>query len=147
MHEAKKYLMAYGDLRNRAKQLEEKIAGIRSRYMFPASPELSDMPKAPNMERDLSDMVAAIGDLTDQLVRAYVKCVGLEGDILKRLEQMPEVKERMLLTYAYIDGLKWEEIADKMGYSYSWVTHTHGDALNHFPLPDSLQDNAKQSGI
>ena len=146
MHEAKKYLLKYGDLKTRAKQLEEKIDAIRSRYMFPASPELSDMPKAHNSEHDLSDMMAAIGDLTDQLVSAYTKCVGLEGDILKRLEQMPDVKERTLLTYAYIDGLKWGEIADLMGYSYSWVTHTHGDALNHFPLP-SLQDNAKQSEI
>ena len=37
------------------------------------------------------------------------------------IERIPEGKYRTLLMYRYINNLKWETIADLMGYAQNWV--------------------------
>ncbi len=135
MHKAKAYLLKYKTLKERAKRLDEQLQTLYSRYALPASPELSDMPKARNTEHDLSDAFASIEDVREELIKAYCKCAGMEGDIIRRIERMEDSREQLVLEYAYLDGMSWEQIADAMCLSYSRATHLHGDALNHFPLP------------
>ena len=36
---------------------------------------------------------------------------------------------RMLLRYRYIDGLKWDDVCDKMNYSWRQTHYLHGRAL------------------
>ncbi len=140
MHKAKAYLSKYLIAKRRADRINEQIEEIRARYALPMSPELSDMPKAHNTERDLSDYMARLDELTGYLITQYCKCIGIEGDILKRLDLMENESERELLRLRYINGLDWKDLMEMIPYSDRHVYRLHGDALDHFPLPKDVSE-------
>lgn len=134
MHKAKKYLLEYRKAEERAKKIEEQINELRAKYALPSAIQYSDMPKAHNTEHDLSDFMVKLDELTDYLVKAYTKCVGLKVDVLKRLDCMEKDTEKELLWMLYIDGMEWKEVIEIMPYSERHIYRLHGLALNHFPL-------------
>lgn len=137
---AKEYLLRYRDAYREAQAIEQKMTQLRLKYALPSAIQYSDMPKAHNTEHDLSDYMARMDELTDHLVSQYCKCMGIEGDILQRIEQIEKVEERQVLRYRYThitdQGklMKWEDVAERMGYVRETVTRIHGRALQHFPL-------------
>lgn len=139
---AKEYLLQYRDAYRDAQEIELRITQLRLKYAMPSAINYSDMPKAHNTEHDLSDYMASLSELTDYLVAKYCKCVGLEGDILKRIDTMEDALERQVLELRYtnIDDrgrlMRWEDVAQRMGYSRQNIVYIHGRALQHFPLPD-----------
>ena len=141
---AKEYLLRYKDAYREAQDIELKITQLRLKYALPSAIEYSDMPKARNVEHDLSDYMAKVEELTDYLVQKYCKCVGIEGDILKRLDRMEDTLERQVLRYRYTYVtdrgrlMSWDEVAERMNYSVMNVTRIHGRALQHFPMDNML---------
>ena len=132
---AKEYLQRYQTAYREAQDTEQRITQLRLKYAAPAAIEYSDMPKAHNSEHDLSDYIVKMDALTDHLISKYTKCMGIEGDILERLDRMEKQEEREVLRMRYIDGCRWDEIADRLHYTYRHVTRLHGTALLNFPMP------------
>lgn len=131
---AKEFLQQYRTAKREAEDIELRITQLRLKYSMPSAIEYSDMPKAHSTEHDLSDYTAKMDKLTTYLIQKYSRCMGIEIDILDRLDRMAKQEERELLRYKYIDGLRWEDIADRMGYTYRHITRLHGVALQHFPM-------------
>ena len=137
---AKEYLLRYRDAYREVQATELKITQLRLKYALPSAIQYSDMPKAQNTETDLSDYMVSLNELTDYLVKKYCKCVGIEGDILKRIDRMEDVLERQVLELRYTNiderGLlmRWEDVADRMHYTKRMIVNIHGRALQHFPL-------------
>lgn len=144
MMTAKEYLLTYRDSYREAQAIELKITQVRLKYALPSGIEYSDMPKAHNTERDLSDYMAKVEDLTRRLYKQYTKCVGRDIDIMQRLERMDIELEREVLTLRYTHLtdtgrlMSWEDIADQMHYTVKTVTRIHGRALQHFPMDNVL---------
>ena len=132
---SKEYLQRYQTAYREAQDIELRMAQLRLKYSAPQAIQYSDMPKTHNSEHDLSDYVAKMDELTDWLIAKYTRCMGIEGDILERLDRMEKQEEREVLRMRYIDGYRWDEIADKLHYTYRHVTRLHGTALLHFPMP------------
>lgn len=141
---AKEYLLQYRDAYREAQELELKITQVRLKYAAPSAIQYTDMPKAHNTEHDLSDYMVKAEALVDELAKQYCKCVGIEGDILKRLGRMETQMEREVLRYRYTyitdKGrlMPWEDIADRMHISRMTATRIHGKALQHFPMDNVL---------
>ena len=133
---AKEYLLRYHTAYREAKDTEVRMAQIRLKYSAPAAIEYSDMPKAHSSEHDLSDYIVKMDELTDRLISKYTRCMAIEADILERLDRMEKQEEREVLRMRYIDGKKWEEIADRIGTVTRNIYFIHGRALRNFPLPD-----------
>lgn len=133
---AKEYLLRYHTAYREAKDTEIRMAQIRLKYSAPAAIEYSDTPKAHSFEHDLSDYIVKMDELTDHLISKYTRCMAIEADILERLDRMEKQEEREVLRMRYIDGKKWEEIADRIGTVTRNVYFIHGRALRNFPLPD-----------
>ena len=136
MHKAKEYLLKYQAARRRAERIERQIRELKEKYSLPSAIQYSDMPKSPNVEHDLSEYAAKLDELVGYLVKTYSVCIGIEGDILKRLDSMEDETERELLRMRYIKMMDWKEIITCMPYSERSVYYIHGRALNHFPLPE-----------
>lgn len=130
---AKEYLLRYKWAKREADDVELRITQLRLRYGAPSAINYSDMPKA-HSNSDLSDYMIQLEKLTDYLFEKYQKCIGIETDILMRLDRMQDQTEREVLRYRYIDGLTWERIAERMVYSRRNITRIHGRALQHFPI-------------
>ena len=137
---AKEYLLRYRDAYREAQDIELRITQLRLKYALPSAIQYSDMPKAHNSNHDLSDYMVKLDALTDRLVNQYCKCMGIEGDILKRIDRIGDQLERevLLLRYTHVTDkgklLTWEEIAERVHYTRRTVTNVHGRALQHFPM-------------
>lgn len=141
---AKEYLLQYRDAYRDAQDIELRITQLRLKYGYPSAIQYSDMPSAHNSERDLSDYMAKLDELTGYLVDKYCRCVGIEGDILKRIDRIEKQEERQVLKLRYThiteSGrlLSWDSVAESMHYSKMNVTRIHGRALQHFPMDDVI---------
>ncbi|MDR1770369.1 MAG: hypothetical protein LBS02_07015 [Hungatella sp.] len=51
-------------------------------------------------------------------------------ELYDKIELLEEEQEKRLLKYRYIRWCRWEDIADKMGYSDRQIFNIHKKALN-----------------
>lgn len=133
---AKEYLLRYKAAKREAEDAERRITALRLKYALPGAIQYSDMPKGGGKVRDLSDYAAQLERLIDAQVEKYAKCMGVEADILARIDSMEDQEEREVLRNRYIDGMKWEAIANGMVYGIRHVHKIHGRALQEFPVPE-----------
>ena len=131
----KEYLRSYLESIAHEKELNEQLNRLRSDFALPKSQGMDGMPHAFNSEHDLSDYVARLDGLMLTLQRSVQKRIDLRSDITKRIESMDSETEKTLLHMRYISGRTFEQIAVRLSYTYRWVIHLHGNALNHFPYP------------
>jgi DNA-directed RNA polymerase specialized sigma24 family protein len=87
------------------------------------------------------------GDVTAE---AAIRCEKISRMITERIEEstallvrieaainnLPDARERRLMRLKYIDGLKWAQVADVMGYEIRQVTRIHGWALANMAKRD-----------
>lgn len=65
------------------------------------------------------------GKYEKQLKRYQQETIAIENAI----EGVQDPRLRLILRYKYMDGLKWETIADLMRYDVRWIYRLHGEAL------------------
>ena len=92
---AKEYLMTFKQIKREIEDIDKRMAQLRLKYIAPGAIDYDDMPKAHNTERDLSDYMAKMDELTNYLIRKYAKLRGVEVDIYMRVDKMDVQKERM----------------------------------------------------
>ena len=83
---------------------------------------------------DAGDAAEKIAALCIQINRQIDRLADLRQDIEGLFEQVPDEALRLLLTYKYIDGMSFEEIADKLHYCWRQIIRKHADALRALPL-------------
>ena len=71
-------------------------------------------------------------DLEIEIADKVRAAVALREKIISEIEQLQNPQYVRLLLYRYIDGMRFEQIACEMGYSYVRVAHLHGEALQEF---------------
>ena len=62
------------------------------------------------------------------------RLLDLEREIAAKVEAAERVRGRIIDEIESLHGMKFEAIACQMGYSYVYVTHLHGEALQAFAL-------------
>ena len=72
-------------------------------------------------------------DKVDELERKITQAIDELADIRMEIEavlgQLEDDTLRELMEYRYIDGLTWEQVAEKMHYGREWTCRLHGKAL------------------
>ena len=131
---AKEFLSRYRSAHREAQDIELRMTQLRLKYAAPSAIRYSDMPTAHNANRDMSDYVEHMEELSNMLCQKYSQCIGIEVDIYKRLDRMNNQTEREVLRYRYIDFMTWEQIAAKIPCTQRHVYRVHGNALQHFPM-------------
>lgn len=93
----------------------ERLAELRSDLMSPKSPSYDGMPKSPNPDPAMERCVAEIADL-EAIIQAKIEQRVYERSRLERyIANIPDSLTRQIFTLRFVDGLKWEEVADKVG--------------------------------
>lgn len=85
-------------------------------------------------KKDLSDYAVKVDEIEQKLVAARYSRICAFQEVQRRIEAMEDEAEKDLLTYRYLRGLKWEEVAVRMGYSWRKIHYLHSDALEHFEI-------------
>lgn len=130
--EKKEYLKRYHAAVLAEKEIQEEIDQLRMDKMFPGMIQ-DGMPHGSSCG-DLSAYAVQLEELMDNLKAQMEQRIRLRKEITQKIEEMPDETEKTVLRLRYIRWLKWEQIAERMGYSLRNITKIHGKALVHFRL-------------
>jgi DNA-directed RNA polymerase specialized sigma subunit len=126
----KAYLKRYHAAELAEKEIREEIDDLRMNKMFPALIQ-DGMPHGSSC-MDLSEYAAQLDELLTELKDKMEQRIRIRREITQRIEAMRDETEKTVLRLRYIRWMKWEQIAERMGYSLRNITKIHGKALAHF---------------
>ena len=121
-------LWSYQHLRREIRQLEDQLAELESRITSPRTPKLSFLPRAKGTGYALEAGMDRYADLIEiyktKLERLYSERAAIE----QAIESLEPI-ERMVLRARYIEGRTWEDVAERINYSYVQTWRIHARAL------------------
>ena len=129
----KEYLRKYLEAKRMQEVLEREIDELRLDRMIPGSPAQDGMPHGSG-GGDLSGYAARLDELDRSLHAQLERKLRIRKEITDKIDAMSDETENLLLRLRYIHGLKWEEVAVKMDYSWRAVHKIHSKALEHFKI-------------
>ena len=128
----KEYLKSYRRAIKREQDILDEIQRLRLDKMFPSV--VNDGMPHGSRHSDLSDYAAILDEQIDLLKEERLERVRCYQKIERQIHRMENEDEQEVLRLRYIKGLKWEEVALKMNYSWKWVHKIHGRALQNFGI-------------
>lgn len=128
----KEYLKRYHGAVLAEKAIQQEIDELRMDKMFPMLIQ-DGMPHGSSCG-DLSAYAAQLDELLIELKEQMEKRIKIRREITEKIEAMQDETEKTVLRLRYIHWMRWEQIADRMGYSIRNITKIHGKALAHFEI-------------
>ena len=128
----KEFLMSYQKEKRRVWRLEEQLEELRRNKMSPSVTN-DGMPHGTD-KKDLSDYAVKVDEIEQELVAARYCRICAFQEVQKRIEAMEDEREKDLLTYRYLKGLKWEEVCVRMDYKWRQVHRIHAKALKNLKM-------------
>lgn len=128
----KEYLKSYRRAIKREQDILDEIQRLRLDKMFPSV--VNDGMPHGSRHSDLSDYAAILDEQIDLLKEERLEKVRCYQKIERQISQMENENEQEVLRLRYILGMKWEEVAVKMGYSWKQTHRIHSSALKNFKM-------------
>lgn len=128
----KEYLKRYHSAVLAEKAIQQEIDELRMDKMYPMLIQ-DGMPHGSSCG-DLSAYAAQLDELLIELKEQMEKRIKIRREITEKIEAMQDETEKTVLRLRYIHWMRWEQIADRMGYSIRNITKIHGKALAHFEI-------------
>lgn len=128
----KAYLKRYHAAELAEQEIREEIDDLRMNKMFPALIQ-DGMPHGSSC-MDLSEYAAQLDELLTELKDQMEKRIRILRKITWEIEQMQNETEKTVLRLRYIHWLRWEQIAERMGYSQEHAQRIHKKALRNFKM-------------
>lgn len=120
-------------LQNHLTKLEEAKGlefEIQQMYQTLKSPIITGMPAAHSPDTDkLGNVLWKIQEKEIKYLAKLHIILDEEKDIEKVIDALEDSRERTIMRYRYISGLKWEEVCVKAHYSWRQTHRLHSDAL------------------
>lgn len=122
-------LKKYRTINRECEQLGEQMIRLQSRILSPKGQAVTGEPPSGSVDHD---SIGKVYEIIDTLQKKYcdklLELCELQLSIEQAIEGL-DGTERILMRYRYLQGLTWEQVAEKMHYTYQWVCHIHGVAL------------------
>ena len=128
----KEYLKSYRRAIKREQDILDEIQRLRLDKMFPSV--VNDGMPHGSSHSDLSDYAAILNEQIDLLKEERLEKVRCYQKIERQISQMENEDEQEVLRLRYILGMKWEEVAVKMGYSWKQTHRIHSSAIKNFKM-------------
>ena len=91
---------------------------------------LTDMPRSNSRRDKISDGIAAINEIEENINGDIDKLLKVRKDVQSKIDTISDLKLRELMKCRYLDFNTWEEIAYKNGFSWQWVYKLHEKSLD-----------------
>ncbi len=144
----KEYLSQVILLDQRIETNLESIERLKSRAASVTSKLSDDKGQGTNSLHDFTDTVAKVFALEEKVNQEIDQLVDLKSKITKEINGLDNKVYAVLLLKRYVLGRPLLEIAKDMSYSYAWIRHMHGEALEDFkktyPEIFTTQDNTQK---
>jgi Sigma-70, region 4. len=128
--EKKEWLKRYGDLDKEINSLLREQESWRA-LMMRVTPMYSMSAKGSSDPHSKENIIARVAELEDQINAAIDKRLDVRAEINAAIEQVQSDRQRTLLRMRYIEGKKWDDIAEYMHYDIDGrkIFSLHGRAL------------------
>lgn len=130
--EKKEYLKSYCRAVKREQDILKEIQRLRLDKMFPSV--INDGMPHGSSQSDLSDYIAILDEQIELLKEERLEKAKCYKQIEDRIRKMKNEDEQGVLRLRYIQGLKWEDVAEEMRYSWKQIHRIHSAALQNFKM-------------
>lgn len=128
--EKKRYLNSYLSIKSRLKRLGLMYIQCDLDTMLPRI-QSDGLPHAHN-PHGLETYAQKRDNLERDIEQTRKELIDKLSEIVWNIDQMADETERSVLYYRYIEGMKWDDVADTVGYTRQHTDRIHGEALRHF---------------
>lgn len=129
----KEVLMSYQWAKRDVVRLGEQLVELRIGEMSPGCEIGDGLPHAHNVT-DLSEYAVKVEEIEQKIIKARYRRVCAFERVRECIEAMDNEREKTLLTYRYLRGMRWTAICEKMGNSWQHVHRIHASALKNFRI-------------
>jgi len=132
---SKEYLGQTYRLDQRINSKLEQVSSLRE-LVVKATSTISDMPRAatPNRHR-MEDIICKIVGLENEINADIDRYIDLKKEIQMVIDAVPNLDERMVLSYRYTHNYTWSRIGEELNADERTVRRWHQLALHHVILP------------
>lgn len=129
---AKEYLSQYSSLDREIHILQEQVKDLEEK-----AESISHMSGSSNGSASdkIGKTVARLVDTKNEIISMIDRLLTLKKEIEGVIAELENPKYSQILTLRYINGQKWENIAQITNYSYKQVCRLHGKALLQIKIP------------
>lgn len=85
--------------------------------------------------------------LEEKMAGELEKFISFREHLTALISRIPDFDEREVMEMRYIDNLRWEDIADRCGYSQRWIYKLHGRGLRAFEEIMREEDVKKRAAL
>ena len=127
--ELKHKLHSYRDLLAEYSQIKDELAKVEAFMEAPRGSNLDGMPRGGSGGDPVVNVVAHHIALQESYKLQLVKLAAAQAAIENMIEGL-EPGERRLMRCRYIDGMAWEEVCVRIGYSWRQTHNIHAKILD-----------------
>ena len=127
--ELKHRLHSYRDLLAEYNQIKDELAKVEAFMEAPRGSNLDGMPRNPGGGDAILSVVSHHITLQERYRAQLYKLAAAQAEIENMIEGL-EPSERRLMRCRYIDGMTWEEVCVKIGYSWRQTHNIHARILD-----------------
>jgi DNA-directed RNA polymerase specialized sigma24 family protein len=134
---AKEFLRRAREVDRRVDEAQERVERIRARLESGRMSSLTGMPRGGGADwTETADKLIELERVVNTRTRELVRWKLAAIDAIRSVEE-PRLSE--VLELYYIDGLTWEQVAQRMGLDVRWVYRLHGRALMMVKVPEGVE--------
>ena len=133
----KEYLRGYQRAKYDLKRAEEDLEEYKTHILYPST-LFDSMPKGSGGKGDLSRYMGKLEELKKKYLKRRYKAVQKAKEIKDCIDRLEHPEEREVLVLRYIEGRKWELLAEEMDEHLTQVHRFHGRALQKLKIPEKL---------
>ena len=126
---AKAWLKRYGDAKRKVDRLKAELDELTAHQEGADAIKYTDMPKAPGIDGDLSDLFVQREKIRTDITKAMTHATMIMTSIRSVIDEIPDPATQEVISLRYISGVKWEKIGDRMNYSLARVHQLHRAGL------------------
>ena len=133
---AKEFLRRARSVDRRVDEAQERVDRLRARLESGRMSSVTGMPRVGAKDwTETADQLIELEQRVNAQARELVRWKLAAIDAIRQVEE-PRLAE--VLELYYIDGMTWEQVAQRMGLDLRWVFRLHGKALLRVKLPDEF---------
>ena len=135
--ELKHKLHSYRDLLAEYNQIKDELAKVEAFMEAPRTSNLDGMPRSPGGGDPILGVVSHHIALQERYKAQLHRLAAAQAEIENLIEGL-EPGERRLMRCRYIDGMTWEEVCVRIGYSWRQTHNIHSRILERLADEDEV---------
>lgn len=139
---AKEFLRRARSVDRRVGEAQERVERLRARLEAGRRSSVTGMPRGGAKDwTETADRLIELEQRVNEKTRELVRWKLAAIDAIRTVEE-PRLAE--VLELYYIDGLTWEQVAERMGFEdVRWVYVLHGRALRLVKVPEEAEKHGE----